>query len=116
MADQETADAFVHHAFLGRDGDLTADLHVAAFVGAMGSTVADRKSIAPGLFEEIDRLHRIGVGACRGENVAQSGVYVDINAFVGGFGSNRGEPAKKYTYMPVEYVLHFSVLPVAGNK
>ena len=54
--------------------------------------------------------------ACRGEKVAQSGVYIDVNAFVGGFGSNRGEPAKKYTYMPVEYVLHFSVLPVAGDK
>ncbi len=65
--------------------------------------------VSPLSDKEIER-------ACRGEDVPQSGVYVDINAFVGGFGSNRGEPAKKYTYMPVEYVLHFSVLPVAGNK
>ncbi len=65
--------------------------------------------VSPLSDKEIER-------ACRGEATAQSGVYVDINAFVGGFGSNRGEPAKKYTYMPAEYVLHFSVLPVAGNR
>ena len=64
--------------------------------------------VSPYSDNEIER-------AFRGENVAQSGVYIDVNAFVSGYGSNRGEPAKKFTYLPVEYVLHFSVLPVAKS-
>ncbi len=65
--------------------------------------------VSPLSDKEIER-------AFSGEKIEQSGVYLDVNAFVSGYGSNGAEPAKKYTYLPVEYVLHFSLFPVCNLK
>ena len=45
----------------------------------------------------------------------QSGVYVDINAFVSGIGtSNDGKPLPQYVYRSGEYILHFTLIPIKG--
>ena len=69
MADQIALDALVQHALLRRNRDFAADLRVLALVRAVAGAVADGQRVAAGLLEEIDRLHRVGVGARRGEHV-----------------------------------------------
>ena len=69
MADEEAVDAFVHHALLGGNGDLPADLGVLALVGAVAGAVADGQRVAAGLFEEVDGLQGVGVGGSGTENV-----------------------------------------------
>lgn len=61
--------ALVHHALLGRNGNLAANLGVLALVRAVAGAVADGQRVAAGLFEEVNRLNRVGVGAGRGKNV-----------------------------------------------
>ncbi len=51
-----------------------------------------------------------------GMSVEQSGIYLDVCSFVSGYGVNKGVPAKKFTYMPGEYLLHFSILPIFGGN
>jgi hypothetical protein len=47
-----------------------------------------------------------------GARPAQSGVYVDINAFVSGIGSNNdGYPLPQYAVCSNEHVLHFNIVP-----
>ncbi len=47
----------------------------------------------------------------------QSGVYLDIDAFVSGIGtSNQGYPLGQYMYPPKQYSLHFSIIPVYKSK
>lgn len=46
-------------------------------------------------------------------NYTQSGIYVDINAFVSGIGSTEnGMPIAKYLVKPSEYVLQFALVPL----
>ena len=47
----------------------------------------------------------------------QSGVYVDINAFVSGIGTSyNGYPLPQYIVKPGEYILHFDVIPISNLK
>ena len=48
---------------------------------------------------------------------SQSGVYVDVNAFVSGIGTDKnGYPLPQYTVSSAEHVLHFDIIPVKGRK
>lgn len=52
-----------------------------------------------------------------GEEIAQSGVYVDVNAFVSGIGNTvNGKPLAQYMIKPTEYILHFDILPVYNKS
>ncbi len=52
-----------------------------------------------------------------GEKPAQSGVYVDVNAFVGGIGSSEnGYPLPQYVICSGEHVLNFDIIPVSQCK
>lgn len=49
----------------------------------------------------------------RNNNYAQSGTYIDINAFVSGIGNTEnGLPIAKYLVKPSEYALQFAVVPL----
>lgn len=69
VGNQIAVNALVQHAFLRCNRDFAADLRVLALVRAVARAVADGQRVAAGLFKEIDRLHRVGVGARRGEHV-----------------------------------------------
>lgn len=52
-----------------------------------------------------------------GEKPTQSGVYVDVNAFVGGIGSSEnGYPLPQYVICSGEHVLNFDIIPVSQCK
>ena len=56
-------------------------------------------------------------GFFTGEKPVQSGVYVDINAFVSGIGaSENGYPMPQYIVRSSEHVLHFDFIPVSACK
>lgn len=45
----------------------------------------------------------------------QSGVYVDVNAFVSGIGTDKnGYPLPQYSVSSSEHVLHFDIIPIKG--
>lgn len=51
------------------------------------------------------------------QNIARSGVYVDVNAFVCGYGSgNDTPPMAKYKIRSVDRTLRFKLIPVHGIK
>lgn len=50
-------------------------------------------------------------------NIPQSGVYVDVNAFVSGIGNTvKGKPLAQYLIKPTEYILHFNLVPVYNKE
>ena len=50
-----------------------------------------------------------------GERPKQSGVYVDVNAFVGGIGTSEdGYPLPKYVVRAAKYSMEFSMIPVSA--
>ena len=69
MAYKEAVDALVHHVFLGRDDDLLADDRILSLVGAVLRAVADGQRVDARLAEEVDGIHRIGVGGGAGKDM-----------------------------------------------
>ena len=69
VAHQIALDALVQHALLGGDGDLPPDAGVLALVGTVAGAVADGQRVAAGLFEEVHRLHGVGVGGGGAEHM-----------------------------------------------
>ena len=50
-------------------------------------------------------------------SIPQSGVYVDVNAFVSGIGNTvKGRPLAQYLIKPTEYILHFNLVPVYNKE
>lgn len=93
----------VHYAVIkDREGD-------GLMLSAIGTPFQMRVSTLSD--EELAESYR------RKKRSAKSGVYVDVAAFVSGYGSGSGgAPLAKYTVKSGEHILHFKLLPVYGKK
>ena len=76
-----------------------------------GILIAARKvpyqlRISPNSDKEIYDSYKLGI------KPEQSGVYVDVNAFVCGIGDEKDGPLPKFTVSAGEHVLHFDIIPI----
>ncbi len=95
------------------------DVHYALITDKEGDGVAFvarqapfQLRVSPNSDEEIAKAY-----INKKAELTQSGVYVDINAFVSGIGNTvKGKPLAQYLIKPTEYILHFNLVPVYNKE
>lgn len=94
------------------------DVHYALAVDKEGDGIAVVAKKAPFQLRVSPYSDReIANSYLLGKDIVQSGVYLDINAFVSGIGNTvNGKPLAQYMIKPTEYVLHFDILPIYNKS